>query len=109
MDEFVDFAESNQTDTILGIPCKSIILNSKFGKMAIWYNPDYFKMDAKNYKGHLYGHWEKILQRIACIPLRMDFNSMMTNNSVTAIAYKQTPVDDRKFEIPKFKTVISAD
>lgn len=107
MDEFVDFIESKETETIMGIPCRSLIVKSKMGQMKIWYNSSYFKMNADLYKGHAYGHWEQILKRTGCLPLKIEQKSLMAHMIQTAIEYKETTIDDKQFEIPKFKTVIA--
>jgi hypothetical protein len=105
-DEFVEFKESKKIDTIMGIVCKSIILKSKMGKITLWYNPNYLKMDPTYYKGHKYGFWEEIVKKIGCIPLKMDMQVLMINMVQTAIEFKETNIDIKKFEIPKFKEVI---
>ncbi len=106
MYELIEIIDSEETDTILGIPCKSVIVKSKMGKMTLWYNPDYFKMDSKFYEGHKYGHWEQILKRIGCLPLKMEQKGFMTHVVQTAIEFEEIPIDDKKFDIPKFKELI---
>lgn len=104
-DEFVEIINNKSVETILGIPCQSIIVKSKSGQLTLWYNNRYFKMDAGFYKGHIYGHWEQILNRIGCLPLKIEQKGFMTRIVQTAIAYKEEPVNDTRFAIPKFETV----
>lgn len=106
MDEFLEITDGDNSDTILGIPCKSIIVKSKMGKMVLWYNDNYLKMDVTQFKGHLYGHWEQILKRIGCLPLKMEQKGFMTHIVQTATAFKDEKIEDSKFKIPEFKTVI---
>jgi hypothetical protein len=106
MDEFVEIVDGNKLDTILGIPCQSITLKSAGGEMTIWYNKNHFKMDAKLYEGHLYGHWEYILKKIQCLPLKIEQKGFMTHIIQTVIAYKEQPIEESLFTIPKFKTII---
>lgn len=106
MDELVEINDSAAVDTIMGIPCKSIIVKSKMGQMTLWYNSDYFKMDASLYKGHKYGHWEQILKKIGCLPLKMEQKGFMTHIVQTAIDFKEVPINDNQFTIPKFMTII---
>lgn len=106
MDELVEITDSEAMDTIMGISCKSIIVKSKMGQMTLWYNSDYFKMDASLYKGHKYGHWEQILKRIGCLPLKMEQKGFMTHIVQTATDFKEEPINDNQFTIPKFKTII---
>lgn len=106
MDELVEIIGNEAVDTILGIPCKSIAVKSKMGQTTLWYNSAYFKMDASMYKGHKYGHWEQILKKIKCLPLRMEQKGFMTHIVQTAIDFKEEPIDDNKFSIPKFNSII---
>lgn len=106
MDELVEIKDSEAVDTIMGIPCKSIIVKSKMGQMTLWYNSNYFKMDASLYKGHKYGHWEQILNRIDCLPLKMEQKGFMTHIVQTVTDFKEEPINDNQFTIPKFKTII---
>jgi hypothetical protein len=69
-DEFIEMIDNELTDTIMGIPCQSVLVKSKMGRMTLWYNRDYFKIDEKYYKGHVYGHWEQIINRLGCLPLK---------------------------------------
>ncbi len=107
MDEFVEILENDNRDTILRIPCKSVLVKSKLGQMILWYNDDYLKMDVTKFKGHKYGHWEQILGRIKCLPLKMEQKGFMSHVVQTALEYKEEKVDDNKFNIPKFKTIIN--
>lgn len=108
MDEFIEIVDGEAGDTILGIPCKSIIVKSDMGQMTLWYNSDYFKMDADLYRAHILGHWEQILDRIGCLPLKMEHKGFMTHLVQTAIEYKIEAVSDDKFTLPKFKTINDA-
>lgn len=107
LDELVEITEAEELDTILGIPCRSVHLKSKMGEMTLWYNSDHFKMDAAHYKGHKYGHWEEILKKIGCLPLKMEQKGFMAHIVQTALEFKEEPVSDDRFSIPKFKTVIA--
>jgi hypothetical protein len=105
-DELIEIIDIENADTIMGIPCKSILVKSTLGQMTLWYNADYFKMDAILYKGHKYGHWEQILKSIGCLPLKMEQKGFMTHVVQTAIDFKEEPIDDLQFSLPKFKTII---
>jgi hypothetical protein len=107
VDKFKEFLASDLTDTIMGIPCKSIILKSSMGKMTVWYNSDYLKIAPATYKNHEYGHWAKILEKTGCLPLKIEQNVFMIKMTQTAIEYKETPLNDKLFELPKFKKVLA--
>ena len=106
IDNLIEITDSEALDTILGIPCKSIIVKSALGEMKLWYTSDYLKMDASLYQGHKYGHWEQILTKIGCLPMRMEQKGFMTNIVQTIIEFKEEPIADAKFSIPKFKKTI---
>jgi len=105
MDELVEISHTDETVTVMGIDCRSIIIKSKFGSMTIWYNSDHFKMDASLFEGHKYGHWEAMLQAIGCLPLKSEMQMMGMRMVQTAIEYKETQVDDEVFEIPEFRVI----
>lgn len=103
MYDLIEISSNTALDTILNIPCKSIIVKKALGQTIIWYNNEILKVDAKLYKGHKYGHWEQILAKIGCLPLKIEENGYIIQ---TAIEYKEEQVDENKFVIPKFKTKI---
>lgn len=104
-DDLIEIIESDETNIVLNIACKSIVVKSKMGQMTLWYNSEYLKMDAKLYQGHVYGHWEGILHKIRCLPLKIEQKGFMSSITQTAIAYKHEEVNLTKFTIPKFKTI----
>lgn len=105
MDEFTEIFEGEGTETIAGVECKSIIVKSVLGSMTIWYNSDYLKMDPALYKGFVYSHWEQIVEKIGCLPLKIKMEGLMGKVTQEAIEFKEEPIDDSKFTIPTFKTV----
>lgn len=106
MDEFVEIIDSKITDTILGIPCKSIILKSLMGEITLWYNEEYLKMDANLYSGHKFMHLDQILKKIGCLPLKMEQTGFMIHIVQTAIEFKEESISDSQFDIPTFKTIL---
>lgn len=105
LDKFVEILEHTELDTILGIPCKSIVVKSSLGSMTIWYNSDHFKMDAKFYEGHIYGHWEHILKKIGCLPIKMKQEGFMGKITLEATDFKKEELSESRFVIPDFKEV----
>ncbi len=106
LDSFVEILTSEEKDTILGIPCKSIVVKSKMGKVTLWYNSDYLKMNPEFYQGHIYGHWTQILEAIKCLPLKIEQSGFMSKTTQVAIDYKSEKVDDAQFKLPSFKEII---
>lgn len=105
IDKLAEIIDSEDSDTILGIPCKSVIVKSKRTKMKLWYNSDYLKIDSDFYKRNIYSHWEQILTKIGCFPLKIEQREFMTHVILTVIEFEEIPIDNSKFEIPKFKYV----
>ncbi len=105
LDAFVEIVETTELDTILAIPCKSLLIKSKLGTMTLWYNSDYLKVDPNYYEGHLYGHWEQILKKTGCLPLKVEQSGFMSKMTQIAIEYKEEKVKETKFAIPEFKEV----
>jgi hypothetical protein len=108
IDEFVEIVDGVDTETIMGIPCKVIILKSKMGEMKLWYNSDYLKVDTNHFKNHKYGHWAQIIDRIKCLPLKMEQKGFMPHVVQTAMEYKSEPIIDTQFALPKFKLVMES-
>lgn len=107
MDEFVEFVDGTDTETILGIPCKTIVLKSKLGEMKLWYNSNYLKVDPKLFKDHTYGHWAQIIGKIKCLPLKVEQKAFMAHIVQTAMEYKSEPVSDTQFALPAFSFVMA--
>lgn len=108
MDELVEFVDGTDTETILGIPCKTIVLKSKLGEMKLWYNSNFLKVDPKLFKDHKYGHWAQIIGKIKCLPLKVEQKAFMAYVVQTAIEYKSEPVSDSQFALPTFSFVMAS-
>ena len=106
LDEFIRISDYGSTDTILGIPCISVLVKSKLGEMIIWYNKDFFKLDKQYFTDHKYGHWNEIIKRLECLPLKIQQYGVKPFHLQTAIGYSTRKLDDRVFEIPEFKAII---
>lgn len=107
LDELVEITHLEGTETIMDVKCQSVLVQSKFVKMTLWYNPDHLKMDASLFEGHVYGHWHAILKELGCLPLKMEQKGFMVHMVQTCINYKEGPVDDAKFAMPEFKAVLA--
>lgn len=47
MYDLIEISSNTALDTILNIPCKSIIVKTALGQTIIWYNDEILKVDAK--------------------------------------------------------------
>ena len=104
-DEFMEIFVSDKIDTIAQIPCNQMVVQSAMGKTTVWYNKEYFKTDAKYFKGRLYEHWEEIIQKIGCLPIKIRRETFLSANEQTLLDYEEVAVDKKVFTIPKFKVV----
>lgn len=107
MDKIEEIKKLDVSETILGIPCTAIVIKSTLGEMKLWYNAQYFKMDTNLFKGHVYGHWEAIVKTLGCLPLKVEQKGFMAHIIQTATAYKEEAVDDARFILPAFNTIIA--
>lgn len=99
--------ENNGTLEILGITCQSITLKTSFSEITLWYNPEYFPMDASLYKGHVYGFYEQSLEKMKCLPLKIEMKSGFTHTIQTMTSFEEGIVEAEKFVIPTFEKVTS--
>jgi hypothetical protein len=105
IDEIKSIIHKEDTMSILGIPCKSMVIKSKIGELVVWYNPEYMKMDPALYKNHVYGHMESILKEIGCLPLRIEHKSGLVQLQQTLVDYREVKLNKSLFQIPRFKVV----
>ncbi|PWL32073.1 MAG: hypothetical protein DCO95_02515 [Roseivirga sp. XM-24bin3] len=105
-DSFIEMAENEDTEDIMGIQCKSITIKTKFGTTQIWYNNDYLKVDPKSYQGHIYGQYSYITERIKCHPLKTEMTGIGGHIISTVIDFEAVEIDSEKFKIPDFKFTI---
>jgi hypothetical protein len=106
IDELVSIKSIEAPDTVMGIPCKAIVVESKMTKITLWYNSDYFKVDESLFKGHKYGHWEAIIKKTKCLPLKMETKGFVVHMVQTMVDYKEQKLDDKLFELPKFESIM---
>ena len=105
MDSFVEFIDSDETETIMDIPCQVIKIKSKIGEMKVWYSTDHFKVDPTLFKGHVYGHYEKMLEKTGSLPIKTEVKGLSGHIIMTMMDYKIEAVDDSKFTLPKFTEI----
>ncbi|MDR5591673.1 hypothetical protein [Christiangramia sp. SM2212] len=106
-DEIIEVEHLKEKETVLNIECNIVVIKSKAGTMKLWYNKKYLKMDASFYQGHIYGHWERILEEIECLPLKVEQRGYMSHAVQTALSFEEQEVDDSKFKLPTFTNIIS--
>lgn len=106
-DEIIEVEYLKEKETVLEIECNIVVIKSKAGTMKLWYNKEHLKMDASFYQGHKYGHWERMLKEIGCLPLKVEQKGYMSHAVQTALSFKEEKVDDTKFNLPTFTNVIA--
>lgn len=102
MDAFVEFVETKETDTILNIPCKKILLKSKMGTAELWFNSEYLKIDPENYSEFKLDHKNLIFEKYGCLPLKIKAMSF----NIEVIEFQAMEVTDERFKLPKFESEI---
>ncbi|WP_452218352.1 hypothetical protein [Lacinutrix undariae] len=102
MDAFVEFVETKETDTILNVLCKKVLLKSKMGTAELWYNSEYLKINPKDYSEFKLDHKNLIFEKYGCLPFRI---KAMTFN-IEVIEFKTMKVSDEKFKLPEFESEI---
>lgn len=107
LDKLEKVEHLDETETIMEIPCKAVRLSSKLGETTLWYNPEYFTLDASLYKDHVYGHWNTILEEIGCIPIKIEQRSPMASMTQTVIEYKEEALPESTFALPEFEEVMA--
>lgn len=105
-DELYDIIQNPGIDTILGIPCKSIIVKTSDTYQIAWYNEDYFPIDPEVYKDHQFGHYDDILKYTKSIPVKYEIKNTILHFIQTMVEYNIGANDPKVFEIPKFKKLL---
>lgn len=108
-DEFQGIEKLTISETILGHKCNVIKVKSAMGEMIVYYNSSVMKVNPALYKGHIFGHWEQILNEIKCIPLKIEQKGMFVHVVQTAVEYKAEKIDDKEFIIPEFSVITDAE
>lgn len=105
----ITFIEGNKTEIIAGIECKSLTVETYRNEpMTVWYNSDFLKMDTAGQNAFAdapHWDWNQIIEKIGCLPLKMEQISIGGILVHEVFEYKQQPVDDAKFVLPSFEKV----
>lgn len=109
MDVFTELIDVDIVDTIMGIPCHSIVVKSSYGETRFWFNANYFKVDASLFKDHKYGHWAQVVLKTNCLPLKMEQKSAFIHTVQTAIEYRGMKLEDRMFVLPVFTSISASE
>jgi len=102
MDTFIEFIDTKEIDTILGIPCKKIFIKSKMGTGELWYNSNYLKVNPEDYSEFKLDHKNLILKTYGCLPFRLRIGKLNTE----VIDFKSEEVAIEKFNLPDFESEI---
>lgn len=102
IDAFIKFIETSEIDTILNIPCKKILVESKMGTTELWYNSNYLKIDPEDYSEFKLDHKNLIFEKYGCLPFRVKAAMFC----IEVIDFKSMEVSEDKFEIPEFESEI---
>ena len=94
-------------DTVLGIPCDLLVVQSQNSKTYYYFNSNNLIIDPSNFKGHNYGNWYNVILITKSIPLKTIYeNEHFQMISITTKIDKLS-VDDSIFTLPD-KTKVAA-
>jgi len=94
------FTELDTTAIISNIECKAMKVKMRVGSVTYWYNDNYLKYNGKDYKGTL-AH-KDVIEKLQCLPIKI---VMLGAVEIKMMEFKNTPLKDDIFFIPKFEKV----
>ncbi len=98
-DQMIDYKIEQNVETIAGVECDLLTINSEEGTTKYYFNKKYYS-NAKNFKRHKYGFWNFCMDKTNAIPLKSSIESKDMFIEVTAKNINEAKVSDEAFEIP---------
>jgi len=99
-DQLIDYKIERGVETIAGIKCDLLTINSQEGTTKYYYNKKYYT-NAKNFKRHKYGFWDFCMEKTNAVPLKTSIESKDMFFELTAKEIKSTNIEDDVFSIPQ--------
>lgn len=94
-------------DTILGIVCNVIIIQSTLSKTYYYYNSQY-SINSELFKKHNYGNWYYIISKTNALPLKIIYETEKYILTSIATEIKTIKLDDKVFEIQNKNKIAKA-
>ncbi len=98
-DQMIDYTIERGVETIAGVECDLLTINSKEGTTKYYYNKEYYS-NAKNFKYHKHGFWNFCMEKTNAIPLKSSIESKDMFIEVTAKKINVVEVNEEAFIIP---------
>jgi len=100
--------DPNDTMTIMGLKCKSLTIDYGISKTVVYFSEEY-KVDKEVYKDNSTGFLE-YMYRSGALPIKiiMSGNGAVHNMVFTAIEVKKETIEEKEFELPKFKQIMKS-
>jgi hypothetical protein len=89
-------------DTILGFPCKTMMVTNDKFQTRVWYPTHNFMVKDSIFKGFKYDYLEDLYKSTKSVPLKFDIDVGQII-STKAFAYKNTLLEDSIFDLPSFE------
>lgn len=91
----------NDTTTIVGYMCKSIIVTTENGQTTYYFN-DSISVNSKKFKNHRFGNWSSYLKASnGALPLKFIVKKKDYTWIATATVVKKQDINDDEFDIDK--------
>ena len=87
-------------DTVLGIPCDLLVVQSKSSKTYYYFNSKNLTVDPSIFKNHNYGNWYSVISITKSIPLKTIFENEQFQMVSTAVKIEKLTVEDSIFDLP---------
>lgn len=106
-DKAISYEIKQNQDTVLGITCNVIVVQTEKSKTYFYYNSKY-SVNPELFKQHNYGNWYYIISKTKALPLKTVFENEQF--VMTSIATEITPMklEDNVFEIQNKNKVAKA-
>ena len=95
-------------DTVLGIPCNLLIIQTKSSKAYYYYNSNNLVIEPSKFKNHNYGNWYNVISITKCIPLKTIYENEQFQMVSIATKIEELAVDDAIFNLPDKTKVTTA-
>lgn len=104
--EVIDYNIETDVETIAGIRCDLLTINTTEGITKYYYNKDY-KIDPKHYSNHEYGFWKFSIEKTNSLPIKSVSDSKDVYYEVVAKEIKKMKIDDSEFALPNLPRIES--
>jgi hypothetical protein len=106
-DEAVKSELLKNQDTVMGIPCDVLIVETKKSKTYFYFNYQY-SVNPELFKQHTYGNWYYTISKTMALPLKTVYQTEQFILTSTVIEIKEQKLEDAFFEIVDKKKVAIA-